>query len=346
MSPISSKKSKRSSGLNKTFIVLLVLVGGCSAHQPVIELAERRPVDLAEVPFYPQEDYQCGPAALATLLGASEVPVTPEQLVPQIYVPQRRGSFQIELIATTRKYARIPYVIDPDMDHLLDELDMGRPVLVLQNLGVKNKPIWHYAVVNGYDPLSQELYLRSGTEPKKVVSMSWFYRTWQLAGMWALVALKPSESPANLDQEKHIKSVVAMETVQSPTFMLEAYSSFAQLFPNNSIAALGLANAYLRNNEVNHAIRLYHQLITANPNDVAARNNLAMALGDAGCYEDAVSEAQKAIVLAQETNIFLFESEQTLAELIEAKEEEYRAALDASRCELASDRLDESNNWP
>ena len=318
---------------------MLAFVAGCSAHQPVLDLKERRPVDLAGVPFYPQEAYQCGPAALATLLGSSEVQVTPEQLVPLIYVPRRRGSFQIELIAATRKYGRIPYVIDSSMDHLLDELDMGRPVLVLQNLGFKNKPIWHYAVVNGYDPLNREFYLRSGADPRKVVSMSWFYRTWQLAGMWGLVALKPSEWPANLDQEKQLKAVVTMEAVQSPTFMLEAYRSFIKLFPDNSIATLGLANAYLRNNEINQAFRLYYQILSASPNDVAAINNLAMALGDAGCYEDAVLEAQKAVVLAQETNKFLLESRQTLAKLLEAKEEEYHDALDTSHCRLTSEGL-------
>ena len=316
-----------------------MFIAGCAAHQPEFELTERRPVDLVGVPFFPQEDYQCGPAALATLLGASEVQVTPEQLVPRIYVPQRRGSFQVEMIAATRSYGRIPYVIDPNMDHLLDELDMDRPVLVLQNLGFKNKPIWHYAVVNGYDPESRELYLRSGTEPRRVVSMSWFYRTWQLAGMWGFVALRPGEYPANLDQTKQLKALVAMEKIQSPAFMLEAYRSFAQLFPDNSIGALGLANAYLRNNEIKQAIRLYYQVLSANPNDVAALNNLAIALGDAGCYEDAVSEAQRAIVLAQQTNTFLFESEQTLAELVKAREMEYQNTSDRSHCGLTSDGL-------
>ena len=40
-------------------------------------------VELTEVPFYPQKEYQCGPAALATALAASGVEVTPDELVPQ-----------------------------------------------------------------------------------------------------------------------------------------------------------------------------------------------------------------------------------------------------------------------
>jgi len=34
--------------------------------------------ELREVPFFPQEEFQCGPAALATVLAASGVKVTPE----------------------------------------------------------------------------------------------------------------------------------------------------------------------------------------------------------------------------------------------------------------------------
>ena len=40
-------------------------------------------VELAEVPFFAQSEYQCGPAALATLLVNSGVKTTPEALVPQ-----------------------------------------------------------------------------------------------------------------------------------------------------------------------------------------------------------------------------------------------------------------------
>ena len=35
-------------------------------------------VELKQVPFFPQTEYQCGPAALATVLNASGVKVTPD----------------------------------------------------------------------------------------------------------------------------------------------------------------------------------------------------------------------------------------------------------------------------
>ena len=48
-----------------------------------------RTAELTEVPFFPQEDYQCGPAALATSMANFNVNVTPEQLINQVYLPAR-----------------------------------------------------------------------------------------------------------------------------------------------------------------------------------------------------------------------------------------------------------------
>ncbi|MEE4360755.1 MAG: hypothetical protein V2I63_04445, partial [Pseudomonadales bacterium] len=91
--------------------------------------------ELRTVPFYPQVAYQCGPAALATVLVHSGVDTTAEALVDQVWLPGRRGSLQIELVAATRRQGRLPYVLGGDLEELAAELRQGRPVLVLQNLG-------------------------------------------------------------------------------------------------------------------------------------------------------------------------------------------------------------------
>ena len=65
-------------------------------------------VQLSSVPFYPQEAYQCGPAALAGVLGAAGVAATPSSLAPQVYLPGRQGSLQLELMAASRRAGRIP----------------------------------------------------------------------------------------------------------------------------------------------------------------------------------------------------------------------------------------------
>ncbi len=96
-------------------------------------------VELTQVPFFPQEEYQCGPAALATTLASFGVKVTPEQLVPQVYIPERKGSLQVEMLAAARRHGLVSYQIAPRFEDLLRELAAGHPVIVLQKLGNRRR---------------------------------------------------------------------------------------------------------------------------------------------------------------------------------------------------------------
>ena len=54
-----------------------LLTGGCASTPQTNELLATRggpkhSVELTDVPFFPQMAYQCGPAALATVLGSAE----------------------------------------------------------------------------------------------------------------------------------------------------------------------------------------------------------------------------------------------------------------------------------
>ena len=152
-------------------------------------------VELAGVPFFPQDDYQCGPAALATLLAHTGVAVTPETLVPEVYLPARRGSLQVEMLAAARRHGRVSYVLAPRYADLLREVAAGNPVVVLQDVGMLASE-WHYAVVNGFDYPSGTVYLRSGTRPREEMSFTALERSWIQSGYWAMVAMPPGRIPA------------------------------------------------------------------------------------------------------------------------------------------------------
>ena len=95
---------------------LFVLLTGCASIPPsVSELPETaRAIELEDTPFYPQERYQCGPAALTTVLVQSGAGASLEAIVDKVYLPGRQGSLQVELLAATRTEGRLPYVIDGD----------------------------------------------------------------------------------------------------------------------------------------------------------------------------------------------------------------------------------------
>jgi ABC-type bacteriocin/lantibiotic exporter with double-glycine peptidase domain len=108
-------------------------------------------VELAEVPFFPQLEYECGPAALATALTHFNVKVTPDDLVGEVYLPERKGSLQIEMLAAARRHGMVSYQLAPRLKDLLRELAGGVPVIVLQDQGLGPFERWHYAVARFSD---------------------------------------------------------------------------------------------------------------------------------------------------------------------------------------------------
>ena len=83
---------------------LLLCLSGCAAiPEHVGELPADASLDLDGTPFFPQERFQCGPAALTTVLVASGADVSLDAVVDQVYLPGREGSLQIELTAAARQ---------------------------------------------------------------------------------------------------------------------------------------------------------------------------------------------------------------------------------------------------
>jgi tetratricopeptide (TPR) repeat protein len=280
--------------------MLLMLLTACASRPPLLpslltsEGAIAR-LELEATPFHPQKQYQCGPAALATLLEYSGVPTTPESLVPYVYLPDKKGSLQVEMVAASRRFGRIPYQIDPELSALINELQAGRPVLVLQNLGLKLWPVWHYAVVIGYSGEADELILRSGLAQREIISTHRFLDTWEHSDNWAMVLLKPGELPARPEQLRYLKTVAAMEAVVTVDSLITAYRSALTEWPESPIALFGLAASLHAKGELKDAEQNYRKLLTAQPDHIAVYNNLAEVLADRRCYTEALYLIEQAL---------------------------------------------------
>jgi tetratricopeptide (TPR) repeat protein len=271
-------------------------------------------VELVDVPFFPQTEHECGPAALATVLGYSGVHVLPADLTPAVYLPGRQGSLQLELIAAARRYGRIPYAPQPAFSALLAQLRAGYPVLVLQNLGVASLPVWHYAVVVAYDRPLDTVVLRSGRDEHKATTASEFMRTWTLADRWALVTLVPGELPAQPDVDAYLRAVAAMERMSDARMLVTAYQVAVDRWPDNFVAGFGLANALSSAGQLARAERAYRNLLNARPEHPAVLNNLADVLARQGCYEEAAQALDVALASGSAT-------EQVRAVLMQTREE-------------------------
>jgi tetratricopeptide (TPR) repeat protein len=293
----------------------LAALAGCAAvGVPVAQIAPAA-LELEATPFFPQERYQCGPAALATVLSASGVPVQPAALVDEVYIPGREGSLQAELIAAARGRGRVPYRLPPTQAALADELRAGRPVLVLQNLGVSALPRWHYAVVIGMDPARDAYLLRSGTERRRVTRRSVFLRTWSRSGKWGLVMLDAGELPAADDAAGYLRALAAVEATGGLELARAGYRASLARWPGNRLARLGLGNVALARGEPDAAAAHYRTLLADHPDDLIALNNLAESLGRAGREEEALRTIERALAAAPDGHALRPALEQTRRDL-------------------------------
>ena len=174
-------------------------LAGCAASPPVLP-AYVQPdlppqVELDDTPFFAQQRYQCGPAALATVLAASGVEVTADELVPEVYLPGRRGSLQAGTGRSHPQPRPVPYVLPPETSALLAEVAAGEPVLVLQKIGAGPWPGWHYAVVVGYDASRDRSCCAPGLEPPHGNQRARFLASWHRGGGWALATLQARRLP-------------------------------------------------------------------------------------------------------------------------------------------------------
>ena len=75
-------------------------------------------------------------ASAAPVLVGAGAKTSPEELVPQVYLPDRKGSLQVEMLAAARRHGMVSYALAPRFEDLLRELAAGNPVVVLQDLGL------------------------------------------------------------------------------------------------------------------------------------------------------------------------------------------------------------------
>jgi len=263
----------------------LFLLAGCSINPP-LELEQLGVADtirLQGIPFFAQLEYECGPAALAGVLGASGVSATPATLSPQVYLPGRQGSLQLELMAATRRAGRIPYIVEDSPQALVAELTVGRPLLVLQNVQTRDVPVWHYAVLVGLDADSNRVYLNSGAEQSMPVAAPEFLRTWDWAGRWGMVALRPGELPAQAQAARYIDAVLSFEDVAGTQAAVLAWEAASLRWPQESLPYLALGNHAHSSDNLRGAADYYRRGLQFNPQDSALSNNLAAVLGELGC---------------------------------------------------------------
>ena len=272
-------------------IASIALLAAC-ARAPVLSpegarLPER--VELADVPFYPQDAYQCGPAALSTMLNQRGVMTSPGLLKDKVYIPGREGSLQVEMVAAARSHEMLVYPLQPSLEALLAEVAAGNPVLVLQNLAFDFYPQWHFAVVVGYDRRKRELILRSGTTRRQETSFTTFDRTWARGGRWAVLVLPPERLPAQADMRTWMKAASDLQQAGQAPAARRAYRTASEAWPHESLPWFALSNSRYAEGDRKGAEQALRESLKREPGFAAGWFSLSQVLGELGCAVEAAA---------------------------------------------------------
>jgi len=307
-------------------LAVSILAAACATPQAV-HLRDEQKIPLSgavEDPvFFTQETKQCGPAALAMTLVHSGVQVTPKDLAEDVYNPGREGSLTPAILSAARRHGRVGYPID-SLESLFREVSEGRPVLVLQNLGLDWYPQWHYAVVIGYDLDQETVTLHSGETAFHIMPMATFEATWARSGNWGLLTLSPSDIPASANEDSFLKAVAGIERAGQLNAAAEAYEGATKRWPNNLVAWMGLGNAqYAIGNKKASAIA-FQTASDRHPDSADAFNNLAHVLAELGALEEAERAGRTAVSLGGQ-NVDIYR--QTLSNISKLRETDGQARL-------------------
>lgn len=140
---------------------------------------------ISNVPFYAQEDYQCGPASLAGVMNYWEIDVTPDDIAKEIYSKSAKGTLNIDMAIYPQRKGLIAEQYSGNMKDLKKNIDSGYPLIVLVDYGFWAVQSNHFMVVVGYNEAG--VIVNSGKDKGKFISEEDFIKTWEKTKFWTLL---------------------------------------------------------------------------------------------------------------------------------------------------------------
>jgi len=174
-------------------VLAVCLLAGCAASRGApgaVSAAGERQVRLS-VPFFSDNTDQCGPSALASVLGYWGKPASPVSLRQEIYQARLKGSLTVDLLLAAESRGLSAEMFNGSLARVREELDAGRPLIAFVNGGYSFYPVGHYLVITGYDDRRQCIFAHSGTKRDQGISYRKFAKQWEKTGRWALSISPP-----------------------------------------------------------------------------------------------------------------------------------------------------------
>ena len=139
---------------------------------------------ITGVPFFAQDDYQCGPACLAGVLNFLGEKTSPEAVAGKIFREGIRGTTTLDMALYPRTIGYDSRWYSGSIADLRRAVDSGQPRIVFVDYGIGPVSAFHFMVVVGYSP--EGAIVNSGGDEHKVIAWPSFMGPWEKTGYWTL----------------------------------------------------------------------------------------------------------------------------------------------------------------
>ena len=268
---------------------------------------------ISNVPFYPQQAFFCGPTTLSEVINFYGGTAAPEDIAPATFIPDLEGTLQVEMTASAHQNGLLAYAERGSLTQLLGLVRDNIPVIVLQNNSISMFPMWHYAVVIGYDLAEENIIFHTGETKAHKLNLGTFERTWQRSNYWLLAAVPGSVSSQHFNKFIYTKAAQDLLSTGQTDAGLIAMQRASHEWLDYWLPYFLLANHYLPTNP-RVAAQWYqkgYQLAKAEvQTQVPYLNNYAYVLAKLGCKDKANTLIEQALALSPEAESLLDTKEQ------------------------------------
>ncbi len=105
---------------------------------------------IRDVPFYPQEMLQCGPASLSEVFNFWGIKISPKEIAREIYSKSARGTLTMDMVLFPEKKGFAVRQYQGNLEDIRKNIDSGHPLIVLVDYGFSVYEKNHFMVVLGY----------------------------------------------------------------------------------------------------------------------------------------------------------------------------------------------------
>ncbi len=275
-------------------LALLALLGllGCATLAPRSQPPSPEAHILEQVPVRAFEGDHCGSGSLSLVLNANGDSVSDAALDASLPRAPGGGVLSVDLLLAARQRGFDASLVAGDATAIRSEIGDGRPVILmlrLLDLPGERKDVYHYVVVDGFDPGRQLFRLQFGDGKVRWAKLDRIERAWKAAGH-ALLTVRPTWNEA-----ADLRPGLELEAAGRMADAAETYREVLAAHPRSARAWVNLANCEARLGRRAEAEAAYRRALAISPDHRDALNNLAWLLLEEGSrLEEAETLATRA----------------------------------------------------